>query len=49
MTCHHETMLVTKNEMHARNSTVVEKLLFVPCASLGSEKAMMMMMMMAVP
>ena len=47
MTCHHETMLVTK--MHARNSTVVEKLLFVPCASLGSEKAMMMMMMMAVP
>lgn len=48
MTCHHETMLVTK--MHARNSTVVEKLLFVPRASLGSEKAMMMMMMMmAVP
>ena len=42
MTCHHETMLVTK--MHVRNSTVLEKLLFVPCASLGSEKAMMMMM-----
>ena len=42
MTCHLETMLVTK--MRARNSTVVEKLLFVPRASLGSEKAMMMMM-----
>ena len=45
MTCHHETMLVTK--MRARNLTVVEKILFVPRASLGSEKAMMMMM--AVP
>ena len=42
MTCHLEIMLVTK--MRARSSTVVEKLLFVPCASLGSEKAMMMMM-----
>ena len=45
MTGHLETMLVTK--MRARNSTVVEKLLFVPRASLGSDKAMMMMM--AVP
>ena len=42
MTCTLKTMLVTK--MRARNSTVVKKLLFVPCASLGSEKAMMMMM-----